>query len=113
VAGFTVIAIWYFRSIQKVTLKQVQHWYTGGKNLGVFGEHELELLSDGIRHTNSVNDTTQKFAGIERVDITPSYVFIFTSSVSAYVISKTKVSEGDLDAFATDLKDRIQSSGNS
>lgn len=109
VACFAAFAIWHFRSSQKVTLKQVQHWYAGGKNLGVFGEHELELLSDGIRHTNSVNDTTQKFAGIERVEITPSHVFIFTSSVSAYVISKTKVSEGDLDAFATDLKDKLQS----
>jgi hypothetical protein len=110
VAGFTVIAIWHFRSSQKVTLKQVQHWYAGGKNLGVFGEHELELLSDGIRHTNSVNDTKQKFAGIERVEITPSHVFIFISSISAYVISKTKVSEGDLDAFATDLKEKLQAS---
>jgi hypothetical protein len=109
ITTYAFFVCWYYR---KITLKRVKHMYAGGKAAGLFCEHEIELLSDGIRDATSVNETMIKFAGIERIEITPSHVFIFTSSFSAHVIPKAKVSEGDLDAFISDLKDKMQSSGN-
>ncbi len=103
-AGFM---FWYLRYGRKVNVKRIMRIYAGGKNTGIFGEHELELLPDGIREVTSVNEHITKFSGIEKVEATETHVFVFFSSLSAYVIPKSKISEGNLDAFVIALRVNI------
>lgn len=99
--------VWYLRYGRKVNVKRIMKIYAGGKNTGIFGEHELELLPDGIREITSVNEHITKYEGIERVEATETHIFVFFSSLSAYVIPKAKVSQGDLDAFVVGLKQKL------
>jgi len=98
---------------RKVNTELIQWIYSRGKNKGTFGEHELELLPDDLRDISSANKTTMKFSKIGNIEDTGTHIFIVARSFSVFVIPKAKVSEGDLDAFITTLKDKIQSSGNS
>jgi hypothetical protein len=78
----------------------------------LFCEHELELMPYGIRATTNSTSALSKYTEIDSIEVTPTHIFIF-NSMPTYIIPKAKVSEGDLDAFITALKDRIQPSGNS
>jgi Ca2+/Na+ antiporter len=104
---YACFLFWYLRFGRKVSLKRIKQIYASGKNTGTFGEHELELLPDGIREVTSVNEHITKFSGIEKVEATETHVFVFLGSLSAYVIPKSKISEGCLDAFVTALRGNI------
>lgn len=104
---YACFLFWYLRFGRKVSLKRIKQIYASGKNTGTFGEHELELLPNGIREVTSANEHITKFEGIERVEATETHVFVFFSSLSAYVIPKAKVTEGDLNTFVDALKQRV------
>jgi hypothetical protein len=78
-----------------------------GRNKSVVGEHELEILDEGLLERTEYNETKSSWAGIERVVSTPQYTFIYITSVSAHVIPRESVSEGDYDAFIQELTRRI------
>jgi hypothetical protein len=57
-----------------------------GRNLGVLCRHRLTLDEAGVHETTDVNETKQKWEGIERVETTDSHIMIFISSNQAHVI---------------------------
>jgi hypothetical protein len=109
---YSCFLFWYFRFGSKVNVRRLKQIYGDGKNAGVIGEHDLEILQDGIREMTVVNEQLTKYPGIERVEVTQTHVYIYIGPIYAYIIPKAKVTEGDLDAFITELKDKMQSSGN-
>lgn len=112
---FSTISILTYYLFNRYFSAKLLHWlYSKGKNKRIFCEHELELAPDSIRATTNSAFNETKITDINCIGITPTHIFIFiTNFVNAFVIPKAKVSEGDLDAFITVMKDRIQSSGNS
>jgi hypothetical protein len=81
------------------------------------GEKILELVPDGIRAISHHAVSFTKFTEIESIKVTPTHVFIFVyltfaDDTTAYIIPRTKVTEGDLNAFITDLKGTMHSTTN-
>jgi len=77
------------------------------RNKSVVGEHELEILDDGLVERTEYNENKSSWAGIERVVSTPRYTFIYITSVSAHVVPRESVSDGDYDAFTQELARRV------
>jgi hypothetical protein len=78
--------------------------YTGGKNRGTVGWHCLEITETGLRETSETGVQEIRFEGIERIAESPSYVFIYVSALTAHVVPKAAVTDGDLAAFVGQLR---------
>jgi hypothetical protein len=67
-AGFVVI---YPALMRWAAHQQLRMMYSGGRNKGILGEHELEICDDGIIERTPYNETKTAWAAIERVENTP------------------------------------------
>ena len=79
--------------------REVRNSYAVGSNLGVIGEHEFEVKESGLVEKTAVNETTQSWNGIERIEETENHVFFYISSVTAFILPKGAVAEGNADQF--------------
>jgi len=102
-----VFGVLYYRASLKVSPKHIARLYSSEKNNGIFCEHELAILPEGIHEKTDVNEQLSAFSEIERIEITDTHVFIFIGTMQAHVIPKNKVLEGDLDAFVSALRGKM------
>jgi hypothetical protein len=79
--------------------------YAEGKNKGIFCEHEIEIIDVGIVETTNVGKQESYWATIEKIEETDEHLFIYTGSMTAHVIPKSRV-EGDLDLFTKILREK-------
>lgn len=90
---------------------QTRRHYSSGRNMTVFGWHRLTLLDDELREENEGGSRSVRYEALEGVAETESHVFVFVTTVSAYVIPKNAVSSGALDSFVARLRERIEGAG--
>jgi hypothetical protein len=109
-SGLTLSAFWLWdlHVTRKPNVKRTKELYAKDKNLATFGEHQLEMTADGVRGISPVSEGVIKFAGIEGIEITDSYVYIIIGSAAAFIISRNKVLEGNLDEFVAALKAKMR-----
>lgn len=55
---------------------------------GVLGEHKICLTEEALIESTSVNESHQKWTGIERIDQNKDYIFIVIGNQRFYVIPK-------------------------
>lgn len=55
---------------------------------GQLGKHRIVLGEDGVVESTAVGESRTSWAGVERVEQNPDYIFIYTSPVAAHVIPK-------------------------
>ena len=102
---FVVLYVLFLRrAYGKGLEKKLRRLYAEGKNKGVLGEHSLHLQDDGISRQSDVGSTTVAFRGIEKIESTPTHTFIYISALSAIVIPKERVIEGDYSEFLMHLR---------
>jgi len=87
---------WFFTRQIRTTVKKLHGEHP---NKGMLGEHELEIDADGLIEKTEVNETKIKWGGIERIETTLEYTFIFIGAAMAYVIPKSSVLERQYDEF--------------
>lgn len=55
---------------------------------GQLGRHRLVLGEDGLTETTAVGESRTRWAGVDRVEQSPNYIYIYTSPAAAHVIPK-------------------------
>ena len=55
---------------------------------GALGRHRVVLSEDGVLESTAVNESRTAWAGVDRVEQSPAYIFIYTTPAAAHVIPK-------------------------
>ena len=67
---------------------------------GHLGRHRLVLGEDGVHESTAVGESRTTWAGVDRVEQNPDYIFIYTTPAAAHVIPKRAFAEPQqADAF--------------
>ena len=86
--------------------KHLRKMLSEGGGKGIVCHHELELVGDGFIERTEVNETKTTWEGIEGIESTEEYTFIYTGAMQAYTIPKAGVVEGDYEEFVAELMRR-------
>ena len=86
----------------------VRTTYREGNNKGVFGPHELEVSPPDLIERNVVGEQRLWLGAVEKVGTSPSHAFVYVSSLSAHVIPRAAVTDGDYDAFVKALTQEVE-----
>jgi hypothetical protein len=84
--------------------RQVRRMYGEGSNVGILGGHELELTGGSLVERSDAGGSVTDLSAVEQVASTPEHTFIYTSAVSAHVIPRRAVCEGDYESFVAALR---------
>jgi hypothetical protein len=67
---------------------------------GQLGRHRMVLGEDGVIESTAVNESRTAWSGVDRVEQSADYIFIYTSPAAAHVIPKRAFSDlQEADAF--------------
>lgn len=88
------------------TARRVRKLYREGKNRGLLGERLIELTDDGLILRTEVGESKIKWGGIERIARSDGYSFIYLNAVTAVIIPRKGILEGDHDQFMRTLQER-------
>ena len=55
---------------------------------GQLGKHRIVLSEDGVAESTAVGESRTSWAGVDRVEQNPDYIFIYTSPAAAHLIPK-------------------------
>jgi hypothetical protein len=55
---------------------------------GQLGKHRIVLGEDGLRESTAVGESRISWAGVDRIEQDPAYIFIYTTPAAAYLIPK-------------------------
>jgi hypothetical protein len=79
------------------------------KNKGVVGSHTLSITSEGLIESTDYNETLHRWNGFHRIFRTKRYLYIYvTESTAHFVPLKSKLIEGDIEAFQRELATKVQ-----
>lgn len=83
--------LFYPKYFQKRIRSQTKKMIKEGKNEGLLGEHSMLLTEDGIVDTNSNGETKVNWSGIIKMKEDQSNLYLYNSSVSAYILPKREL----------------------
>ena len=79
---------------------------------GQLGRHRIVLSDDGVTESTAVNESRTSWAGVDRVEESPDYIFIYTSPAGAHVIPKRAFGDPQgADAFYRLARSRKEAAG--
>ncbi len=81
----------YQRWLKQMMIKAM----SGGRNRGTLGKHLISVDETGLNEKTDVNDSHWDWPGIEQVQQTEDYIFIYISSIMAHVIPKQAFANRD------------------
>jgi hypothetical protein len=55
---------------------------------GLIGKHRMVVSEDGLFERTAVGESRTSWAGVDRIEQNPEYIFICTSAIGAHVIPK-------------------------
>jgi hypothetical protein len=85
----------YKRSMKYSITKMLEN----GQNKGTIGSHSITITDHELRETTEVSDSRWTWSGVERVEQTTDYIFIFISPVMAHIIPKRAFESPDTAAM--------------
>ncbi len=83
--------------------RRIYKLYSKGIHKKILGEHEAEIVEDGIIARASYSESKYSWGLIEKIESTAEYTFIYVDEAMAYVIPHTRIEEGNYKAFMTEL----------
>jgi hypothetical protein len=108
--GSLVIVLWARRIRRRISGTidgQVRRLYGEGENKGVLTTHELELTGTSLIERTIFGETITKFEAVERVVDAGDFILIYLTALSAHVIPRHAVSEGDYGEFVEAVAQRV------
>lgn len=94
----------YFRHIRKTT----EQLYREGRDKGLLGEREIEFAEDGIIFRSEVEESKHKWEGIEKIVTIDDYTFVYVNPISAYILPRSKIIDGDYGVFVQAIKEKFE-----
>ena len=129
VASVTDIPLWYWfiafviaavlwvafypRYFMSTTVKRISKMLEEGNNKDMLGQHSISLDDEGFRETSLNGESKVSWSGVEKVGDTESHIFIYTSSIMAYIIPKrTFLDENTRLEFLKILNEKLEDKKN-
>jgi membrane protein implicated in regulation of membrane protease activity len=82
-----VLAQWFLeRRLMRRAILQLLKEEKPGK--GQLGKHRMVVSEDGVSESTVVAESRTSWAGVDRIEQNPDYIFIYTAPVAAHVIPK-------------------------
>lgn len=75
--------------------RQVRKMLKEGKNEGLVGEHSMKMNKAGIADKTSTDETHVQWADLQRMVEDADYFYLYTSTVSAYILPKRNIYSRD------------------
>jgi hypothetical protein len=108
-AGLSIVgALIYQPILGRTTRQNARRIYADGKNRSIIGWHRLTLEDDSLREESEGGSQYTKYSTIERIVETDAFVYVYISAVQAHVVPRTRLSSGDLTAFLSTLRERLE-----
>ena len=77
-----ILERWVLRRVIRHLLKDER------PNRGQLGRHRVVLGEDGLRESTAVSESRTTWAGVDRVEQSADYIYIYVSPAAAHVIPK-------------------------
>ena len=101
---FPIFALPY---IQWQTRQMTHRLLREGQNKQFYGHCELEAGTDALTEVRPSGSTVRNWASVERIVVTPSHMFIYTSGIEAYIVPRRAFStEVEFQAFVNTVAER-------
>ncbi len=100
---------YYPRLFRHLTSSRMRRLYRKGENRSLVGKHSLCVEEDGLVHRTEHSDNRIKWLAIERLESNDDHTFIYLSAVSALVVPRHSVTNGDYDACVQEISRNIAS----
>ncbi|MFP7298762.1 YcxB family protein [Neobacillus niacini] len=97
--------IFYPKYFQSRILSQTKKMIREGKNEGLLGEHTMILSEEGIVDSNTKGETKVHWSGIIKLVEDESNLYVYNSSVSAYIIPKRELN--DVEEVRNHIKSKL------
>ncbi|MBB6447969.1 YcxB family protein [Bacillus benzoevorans] len=92
---------YFYSYVSRNTKKMIKE----GKNDGLLGEHHMILSEEGIIDSTSNGETKVTWSGIKTLSEDNQNIYLFNSSVSAYILPKRELA--DVEEIKTYLKSKV------
>lgn len=86
----------------------IRRQYSGEKNRGFFGAHELELTEEGLVHRTAYSEGKMAWGLIERIESTKDHTFIYVGTNTAVIIPHDRITSGQYGLFMQELGRRFK-----
>jgi hypothetical protein len=89
---FVVAVLWvifYPKYFMSATIKRISKLVDEGKNKDMLGKHIITVNEEGIKEESKNGDSRINWDGVEKVAEAENHIFIYISSVMAYIIPKS------------------------
>jgi len=73
-------------------------------NRGILGNHELEIIPEGLIERTPVSEQRLSWAGIDRIEADSEYSYIYVGTNAAHVVPKARVTDGNYEAFIQSIQ---------
>lgn len=84
-------------------------WVFVNQNLGVVGEHTIEIREDGLLERTAVNESLHRWAGFHKIQASRSYLFVFaTDNLVHYIPLRSFASAESAAEFRNELQRRAK-----
>lgn len=96
--------LWFFyapRILFGVAMKQTKAMIEEGKNKNILCMHYFLINEDGVFFESEFHKEDLLWKGVERVNETEKYYFIYVTGLSAFAIPKEKISEENIKIIDT------------
>ncbi|MEI6131243.1 MAG: YcxB family protein [Bacillota bacterium] len=94
---FAVIWIIFYPIVQRsMLINNVKKLLKDGKNKDLLGRHEFVFDEEGIIERTENAENRAKWAGIEKIVETKKAIYLYNSSVSAYIIPSQSFEKGEI-----------------
>jgi hypothetical protein len=84
ILSFLIYAFW----AAVICLLMLGSTISGKRNKGVIGWHKITLQEAKLVETTAVNESHAEWFGVDRIEETPNYLFIYVTPTNAHVIPK-------------------------
>jgi hypothetical protein len=88
VIGGLIIFVFYLPFYRWINTRQARKLLKEGDNKAVLGHHELSLSPEGIFVRTQTSESKTSWSAITKVLQNDQYVFLYVSSINAFVIPK-------------------------
>lgn len=80
--------LYYPKYFERHIRKQTRRFIEERGNEGLIGLHTLDMNEEGLRDQNEFGETRVSWSGIQEVVEEDDYVYVYNTSVSAYILPK-------------------------
>ena len=103
-----LLMLWILGGDRRRVEKALRKMLAEGSNKQLLGEHELELTETGLVERTGYAETTYRWQAVERLGLTPDYIFIFTGAISGIIVPRGRVVEGNHEELEGELRRKVE-----